>query len=57
VRPDCIVVRTLVCEDARQRHAIIDSGCGESVQQMCRFLNYAVVVVAKDVRDIATVHE
>jgi len=57
VRPACTALGTVVCEDVHQRHAIVGSGSRENVQQMCRLLHCGSVLVATDVRDIATVHE
>ncbi len=45
----CTVVCTLLCKDAHQMHAAVDSGCNENVHQMCELPNYGRVPVATEV--------
>ena len=45
----CTVVCTVLCKDAHQMHAAVDSGCNENVQQMCELPNYGRVLVATEV--------
>ena len=37
----CTAVRTVLCKDARQMRAAVDSGCNESAQLMCGLSNPA----------------
>jgi hypothetical protein len=39
----------VLCKDARQMHAAVDSGCDENVHQMCELPNYGRVLVATEV--------
>ena len=38
----CTAVRTVLCKDARQMRAAVDSGCDENAQLMCELSNYGV---------------
>src|SRR5271157_134213 len=38
----CAAVRTVLCKDARQMRAAVDSGCDESAQLMCGLSNHGV---------------
>src|SRR5271157_1788340 len=38
----CTAVRTVLCKDARQMRAAVDSGCNESAQLMCGLSNHGV---------------
>jgi hypothetical protein len=42
VRSVCTAVRTVLCKDARQMRAAVDSGCNESAQLMCGLSNHGV---------------
>src|SRR5271157_793388 len=45
-------LRTVLCKDAHQMHAAVDSGCDENVHQMCEPPNYGRVLVAAEVMEL-----
>ena len=45
----CTAARKVLCKDARQMHAAVDSGCDENVHQICELPNYGRVPVAMEV--------
>ena len=45
----CSAVCTVRRMDARQMHAVVDSGCDENVHQTCELSNYGRVLVATEI--------
>jgi len=45
-------VRTVLCKDARQMRAAVDSGCNESAQLMCGLSNHGRVPIAVEVHGV-----